>query len=58
MKQPPFEVADIIRQHGTSFIEKNRSWLTWLHVRVLFCYRALPHGSARWTPGSLLPLWP
>jgi hypothetical protein len=36
MKQPPFEVADIIRQHGTSFIEKNRSWLTWLHVRVLF----------------------
>ncbi len=36
MKQPPFEVADIIRQHGKSFIEKNRSWLTWLHVRVLF----------------------
>lgn len=36
MKPPPFEVADIIRQHGKSFIEKNRSWLTWLHVRVLF----------------------
>ena len=36
MKQPPFEVADIIRQHGKSFIEKNRSWLTWLHLRVLF----------------------
>ena len=36
MKPPPFEVADIIRAHGKSFIEKNRSWLTWLHVRVLF----------------------
>jgi predicted Zn-ribbon and HTH transcriptional regulator len=36
VKPPPFEVADIIRAHGNSFIEKNRSWLTWLHLRVLF----------------------
>jgi hypothetical protein len=36
MKQPPFEVADIIRQYGNSFIAKNRSWLTWLHLRVLY----------------------
>lgn len=36
MKPPPFEVAEIIRTHGKSFIEKNRSWLTWLQVRVLF----------------------
>ena len=36
MKPPPFEVADIIRAHGNSFIEKNRSWLTWFHLRVLF----------------------
>jgi hypothetical protein len=35
MSQPPFEVADIIRAHGKSFIERNRSWLTWLHLRVL-----------------------
>jgi hypothetical protein len=28
-------VADIIRQHGKSFIENNRSWLTYLHLRVL-----------------------
>jgi len=35
MKQPPFEVADIIRAHGDSFVEKSRSWLTWLHLRVL-----------------------
>jgi Putative transposase/Transposase zinc-binding domain len=36
MKPPPFEVADIIREYGSSFIEKNRSWLTWLQLRVLF----------------------
>ena len=35
MNRPPFEVADIIRQHENSFIEKNRSWLTWHHLRVL-----------------------
>ena len=35
MNQPPFEVADIIRQHGKSFIENNRSWLTYQHLRVL-----------------------
>ena len=36
MSQPPFEVADIIRQYGNSFIRKHRSWLTWLHLRVLY----------------------
>jgi predicted Zn-ribbon and HTH transcriptional regulator len=36
MNQPPFEVADIIRAHGNSFIEKNRSWLTSFHLRALF----------------------
>ena len=36
MKPPPFEVADIIRAYGDNFIEKNRSWLTWFHLRVLF----------------------
>jgi hypothetical protein len=35
VNRPPFEVADIIRQHENSFIEKNRSWLTWHHLRVL-----------------------
>jgi hypothetical protein len=35
MNRSPFEVADIIRQHGKSFIENNRSWLTYLHLRVL-----------------------
>ncbi len=35
MNRPPFEVADIIRQHQNRFLEKNRSWLSWLHLRVL-----------------------
>jgi hypothetical protein len=36
MNRPPFEVADIIRQYGANFIAKNRSWLTWLHLHVLY----------------------
>src|SRR5258707_7151311 len=36
MSQPPFEVADIVQQYGNSFIAKHRSWLTWLHLRVLY----------------------
>jgi hypothetical protein len=36
VNRPPFEVADIIRAHGNSFVDRNRSWLTWLHLRVLF----------------------
>ena len=36
MTRPPFEVADIIRAHGDGLVEKSRSWLTWLHIRVLF----------------------
>lgn len=35
MNRPPFEVADIIRTAGKNFIEKNRSWLTGLHRKVL-----------------------
>lgn len=36
MTRPPFEVADVIRAHGDSFVNRNRSWLTWLHLRILF----------------------
>lgn len=35
MKRPPLEVADIIRAAGRRFIEKHRSWLTGLHLKVL-----------------------
>ena len=36
MNQPLFEVADIVRQYGNIFVAKNRSWLTWFHLRVLY----------------------
>ena len=35
MTPPPFEVADIIRQHGDRFIETHGAWLTGQHRRVL-----------------------
>ena len=36
MNRPPFEVADIIRAEGQSFIDKNRSWLKrWAFLNVL-----------------------
>jgi hypothetical protein len=38
--RPPFEVADIVRQYGTRFIETHRAWLTAQHLRVL---RAIAH---------------
>jgi hypothetical protein len=36
MNRPSFEVADIVRTAGQRFIDKNRSWLTGLHRKVLF----------------------
>lgn len=35
MNRPPIEVADIVRAAGKDFIEKQRSWLTGLHRKVL-----------------------
>ena len=35
MERPSIEVADIIRAAGPAFIDANRAWLTWLHVKVL-----------------------
>ncbi len=35
MGRPPLEVADIIRAAGEVFIEQNRHWLRWKHVKVL-----------------------
>lgn len=34
MTRPPFEVADIIREHGDRFIETHGAWLTAHHHRV------------------------
>jgi hypothetical protein len=35
VSRPTLEVADILREHGKGFIERNRSWLNWLHIKVL-----------------------
>jgi len=35
MSRPPFEVADLIRSAGATFIERNRQWIRWKHVKVL-----------------------
>jgi len=35
MSRPLLEVADIIRAAGDAFIERNRHWLGWKHVKVL-----------------------
>jgi len=33
--RPPFEVADIVRQHGDRFLATHRAWVTGQHRRIL-----------------------
>jgi hypothetical protein len=35
MSRPPLEVADLIRTAGAAFVERNRQWLSWKHIKVL-----------------------
>ena len=35
MDRPPLEVADLVRAAGTAFIERNRQWIRWTHIKVL-----------------------
>jgi Putative transposase/Transposase zinc-binding domain len=35
MSRPLLEVADLIRSAGTGFIERNRKWIRWTHIKVL-----------------------
>ena len=35
MIRPPLEVADLVRAAGTAFIEHNRQWIHWSHIKVL-----------------------
>ena len=35
MSRPPLEVADLIRTAGAAFLERNRHWLSWKHIKVL-----------------------
>src|SRR6266480_3262567 len=39
MSRPPLEVADIIRAAGDAFLERNRHWLRWKHIKVLLAIR-------------------
>jgi hypothetical protein len=39
MSRPPLEVADLIRTAGAAFLERNRHWLSWKHVKVLRAIR-------------------
>jgi hypothetical protein len=38
MTRPPLEVADLVRTVGTAFIERNRQWLRWTHLKVLLAF--------------------
>jgi hypothetical protein len=35
MNRPPLEVADLIRTAGAAFIQRNRQWISWKHIKVL-----------------------
>jgi hypothetical protein len=35
MSRPPLEVADLVRTAGSAFIERNRAWIRWTHIKVL-----------------------
>jgi Putative transposase/Transposase zinc-binding domain len=35
MSRPPLEMADLIRTAGAAFLDRNRHWLSWKHVKVL-----------------------
>src|ERR1700758_4707621 len=39
MARPPLEVADLIRAAGDAFLERNRHWLGWKHIKVLRAIR-------------------
>ena len=35
MSRSPLKVADLIRTAGAAFVERNRQWLSWKHIKVL-----------------------
>src|SRR6202008_4718702 len=50
MARPPLEVADLIRAAGDAFLERNRHWLRWKHIKVL---RAIRRGRTAALGGPL-----
>src|SRR6267143_868964 len=39
MARPPLEVGDLVRAAGEAFLERNRHWLRWKHIKVLLAIR-------------------
>src|SRR5258708_1872547 len=35
MSRPTLEVADLVRSAGRAFIERNRTWIRWTHIKAL-----------------------
>jgi Putative transposase/Transposase zinc-binding domain len=35
MSRPLLEVADLVRSAGSAFLERNRAWIRWTHIKVL-----------------------
>src|SRR6202166_1717955 len=48
MARPPLEVADLIRAAGDAFIERNRHWLRWKHIKVLLAIRRCRTAALSW----------
>ncbi len=46
MSRPPLEVADLVRSAGTAFIERNREWIRWAHIKVLLAIARLSDGCS------------
>ena len=55
MSRPPLEVADIVRARGRRFVENNRRWIHWIHLKVLLalvrCRTAALGGHRDQCPG-------
>src|ERR1700758_1208765 len=55
MTRPPLEVADLVRAAGTAFIERNRQWLRWTHIKILLAIARCRTAAVRvygpsWSP--------
>jgi len=44
---PALEIADLIRTAGAAFVERNRQWIGWKHVKVLLAIARCRTAAAR-----------
>src|SRR6266446_759026 len=59
MARPPLEVADLIRTAGDAFLERNRHWLRWKHIKVLLAIqRCQTAARERWIAARRRELLP